>query len=94
MDNSREREPQYYADIIAALAEKTIKRLWIALIVAYVLIAGLAGGFLWYLNQYDFQSISTEYTQDGRGLNVIGANSLNGVNLNGADLQNDDCIED
>lgn len=94
MDNSREREPQYYADIIAALAEKTIKRLWIALIVAYVLIAGLAGGFLWYLNRYDFQSISTEYTQDGRGLNVIGANSLNGVNLNGADLQNDDCIED
>ena len=92
MENKNEQ--MYYADIISALAERTIKRLWTALIAALVVIVIMLGGFLWYLNQYDFQSNTNEYTQDGRGLNVIGTNSLNGVNLNGADLQNDSHVQD
>ena len=83
-------EQMYYADIIAALAERTIKRLWVALIAALAVIVIILGGFLWYLNQYDFESTTNEYSQDGRGMNIIGTNALNGVNLNGSDLQNNE----
>lgn len=37
--------------------------------------------------EYDFESYTTEYTQDGRGLNIIGDG--NGVDYNGPALQND-----
>jgi hypothetical protein len=29
------------------------------------------GGFLLYLNQYDFSSCSVEWAQDGAGINII-----------------------
>lgn len=41
-----------------------------------------------YLSQYDFETLTETYTQDGRGLNIIG--DQNGVNYNGADLQEND----
>lgn len=53
-----------------ARAERIIKRLWIALIVAIVAIVLCVGGFLLYLNQYDFASY--DYEQDGQGVNIIG----------------------
>ena len=65
-----------------ARAERTIKRLFILLIVTVCLwfcsIFATVGGFLWYINQYDFESY--EYTQDGEGLNIIGDG--NGVDFN------------
>lgn len=51
-----------------ARQERHIKRLWIALIAAFIAIALIVGGFLWYLNQYDFAS----YQQDGEGVNIVG----------------------
>ena len=51
-----------------ARQERHIKRLWIALIVAIVACVAITGGFIWYLNQYDF----TSYEQDGQGVNIIG----------------------
>ena len=81
-------EQMYYADIIAAMAERTIKRLWVALIAALVVIVIILGSFLWYMNQYDYETY--QYTQDGRGLNIIGTNALEGVDFNGADAQSDE----
>lgn len=63
-----------------ARAERSIKRLWIALIIAIIAIFAVNGCWLWYLNQYDFASTSYEYEQDGEGLNIIG--DKNGVNFN------------
>lgn len=60
-----------------ARQERHIKRLWIALIVEAVIIALIVGGFLLYLNQYDFAS----YEQDGQGVNIIGDG--NGVDYDG-----------
>lgn len=60
-----------------ARSERHIKRLWIALIVAVISIVLTVGGFLLYLNQYDFAS----YEQDGEGVNIIGDG--NGVDYNG-----------
>ena len=51
-----------------ARQERHIKRLWIALIVAIVAMVLIVGGFLLYLNQYDFAS----YQQDGEGVNIVG----------------------
>ena len=48
--------------------EQHIKRLFAALIVAIIVIALTVGGFLLYLNQYDFAS----YQQDGEGVNIVG----------------------
>ena len=46
-----------------------------------------ASNFMWlaYINQYDFESYSYEYQQDGRGLNIIG--NGNGVNTNGTEIE-------
>ena len=51
-----------------ARQERHIKRLWIALITAIVAVVLIVGGFLLYLNQYDFAS----YQQDGEGVNIVG----------------------
>lgn len=60
-----------------ARQERHIKRLWIALISAVVAIVLIVGGFLLYLNQYDFAS----YQQDGEGVNIVGDG--NGVDFDG-----------
>ena len=60
-----------------ARQERHIKRLWIALIAAIVAIVLIVGGFLLYLNQYDFAS----YQQDGEGVNIVGDG--NGVDFDG-----------
>lgn len=64
-----------------ARQERTIKNLWIVIILMFVLfvvtVCALGGGFVWYLNQYDFESYS--YEQDGQGINIIG--DRNGVNF-------------
>ena len=57
--------------------ERTIKRLIIALLSVVLLWFATIGIFVWYLNQYDFESY--EYTQDGQGLNIIG--DRNGVDF-------------
>jgi hypothetical protein len=54
-----------------ARAERHIKRLWIALIVAIVALLACNIAYLWYLNQYDFESY--EITAEGDGhANYIG----------------------
>ncbi len=51
-------------------AERIIKRLIIALIVAVILIFASNGVWLWYISGYDFSDY--DYTQDGQGINIIG----------------------
>lgn len=60
-----------------ARQERHTKRLWIALIAAIVAIVLIVGGFILYLNQYDFAS----YQQDGEGVNIVGDG--NGVDFDG-----------
>lgn len=66
-----------------ARQERHIKRLWIGLLAAIVSIVLIVGGFLLYLNQYDFASY--DYQQDGEGVNIIGDG--NGVDYNGSTLE-------
>ena len=51
-------------------AERAMKRVVVALIVAVALLFVSNALWLWYISQYDFESY--EYSQDGQGINVIG----------------------
>ena len=81
MEKNRPTKPDNVPFIVfegeIARQERHIKRLWIALIAAIVAIVLIVGGFLLYLNQYDFAS----YQQDGEGVNIVGDG--NGVDFNG-----------
>lgn len=57
-----------------ARAERHIKRLWIALLVAVLLIFASNAVWLYEWCQYDYVSeeTSTVYQQDGEGVNIIG----------------------
>ena len=57
--------------------ERIIKRLILTLVTVIILWFATIGMFVWYLNQYDFESYS--YQQDGEGLNIIG--DRNGVDF-------------
>lgn len=81
---------QYALDIVSGQAERTIRRLSaviIALIVAWAL---TIAGFIWYLYQYDFTgtttSTTTEFAQDGEGLNII---NRSGAFVYGTETEND-----
>lgn len=76
-ESKPENVPYIVHEAEIARQERHIKRLWIALIVAIVACVAITGGFLWYLNQYDF----TSYEQDGQGVNIIGDG--NGVDYDG-----------
>lgn len=60
-------------------------RWFIAFIVVLILWFSTIGGFIWFLNQYNFESY--EYTQDGQGTNNIN-NNIGGSVYNGADVEN------
>lgn len=60
-------ENQYTIDILSALAERTIKRLWIIIILLIVLLAGSWIWFTWYENQFVDESWTYEATTDNGG---------------------------
>lgn len=75
--NRPEHVPYIVFESEMARQERHIKRLTAALITAIIACILITGGFIWYLNQYDF----TSYDQDGEGVNIIG--NLNGVDYDG-----------
>lgn len=69
-----------------ARMERQIKRLWIALIVAIVLLFASSAIFTYAWLQYDYSSEETIYQQDGEGTNIIG--DSNEVDNYGAESDN------
>ena len=59
-------------------AERTIKRLTVALIISIFLIFVSHAAWLFFISQYNFESY--EYAQDGEGVNIIGAEAQNTEN--------------
>ena len=78
-ENRQNVEPVPYIVHESAMArqERTIKRLVVTLLAILVLWFATIGVFVWYLNQYDFESYT--YEQDGQGVNIIG--DRNGVDF-------------
>lgn len=73
----------YYAHEAEVMRhERDKKRLWIVLIVSLVVTAITNLGWVWYLNQYDFESTVTIDSKDGGNANYLGGN---GDIVNGED---------
>lgn len=89
-EQRRSLEPVPYIVHEAAMArnERTIKRLTALLLAVIILLFATVGLFVWYLNQYEFESSTIEYSQDGTGLNIIG--DRNGVDYYGTTPNNQD----
>lgn len=59
-----ERESQYSIDIISAMAERTIKRLWIIILVLVVLLFGSNAAWLYYESQFTEIAVTQEVDQE------------------------------
>ena len=57
-------ESKYYVDIIASAMERTIKRLWIVIIILIVIIAAMATERIWLQSQISTVTTEQEITQD------------------------------
>lgn len=66
MGSDKVKDEQYYVDIISAMAERTIKRLWIVIILLIVLLVGT--NVAWLVYESSFEVIErTEITQENDG---------------------------
>ena len=66
MGSDKVKDEQYYVDIISAMAERTIKRLWIVIILLVVLLVGT--NVAWLVYESSFEVIErTEITQENDG---------------------------
>ena len=74
-------EQQYYVDIVSGLAERTIKRLWIVILLLIVLLVG--SNVLWvvYENQFEEVVTTVEAQTDDGGTAI--ANTDGSVNYYG-----------
>lgn len=63
-----EKIPIFFYENEMARQERNIKRLWITTIILIVSLLICNAVWIWYINQYDFES----YQQDGSGINIIG----------------------
>lgn len=64
---------------------KSAKRWFVAFLAVLICWLVTIGSFVWFLNQYNFESY--EYVQDGQGNNNIN-NNVGGTVYNGAELEN------
>lgn len=64
-------------DAYISMAERTIKRQWITIILLILLLFGSWIGFIYYESQYtDEETTTIEATQDGDGLNMVSGGDL------------------
>lgn len=82
-ENEMKKVSKYEAEMGFALAERTIKRLFIALILAIIAIVGTNVAWLVYISQYEVESYAVDISSDGGGnANYIGnyGDIINGEN--------------
>lgn len=82
MDNVKEKEDKevFVLELLEEIKRQS-KRWMIAFFVVLGLWAATIGGFVWFLNQYEFET----YTQDGSGYNNINTGEQGDV-INGAEV--------
>jgi len=66
-------EQRYIYDLIAASAERTVKRLWIVIIILIMALCSSNACWIWYESQYSDTVTTTtiEAEQDGGGNNTV-----------------------
>ena len=79
----------YFYDVFAAFTERTIRRLWIIIILLIIALVG--SNLTWILYVHQFETVETTITQDvdsGDGGDAI---INDGVHINGESETNDNC---
>lgn len=67
---------QYDIDLLSAMAERTIKRLWIIVLVLIIALIGTNGAWLYYESQLETIETTIEAEQ-GDGINIVGGGDVN-----------------
>lgn len=71
----RDREPNRYTiDIISAMAERTIKKLWGIIILLIILLGGSNAAWIWYESQFMEEEWTFEATTDDGGNAIANGN--------------------
>lgn len=81
-------DSKYYTDIISGMTERTIKRLWIVIILLIVLLVATNGMWIYYESQFVDEVTTQEVLQE-----VSGENSRNyfaGGDVNGGTAESAD----
>ncbi len=67
-------------DLLAALSERTIKRLWVIIILLVILLFGTNAAWIYYESQFSIEETHTEIEQDtdGGGNNYVVGGDFNG----------------
>ena len=60
MSENEKDQKQYIMDSILALTERTIKRLWILIVLLIVLLFGSNAAWIWYESQFVYEEITQE----------------------------------
>ena len=82
-----EKEKQYYFEVMAASMERTIKRLWIVIIILASFLVGTNAAWVWYESQFETVSVTQEVEQESE---ENGTNSFIGGDYYGtAESEND-----
>ena len=89
MDNKNEQTVsfQYVLDITAATAERTVKRLWITILLLILLLVGTNAAWIYYESQFTVEETSIEAQTDDGGTAI--ANQNGEVTINGASENHD-----
>ena len=75
-ENNKPNVRQYDIDLLSAMAERTIKRLWIIVLVLIIALIGTNGAWLYYESQ--FQTVETTIeAEQGDGVNIVGGGDVN-----------------
>ena len=66
MGSDAMKDEQYYVDIVSAMAERTIKRLWIVILVQIIVMVGMVTFYIWHEAQYvdAEETVTQEVTQE------------------------------
>lgn len=67
-----EKTEKYYSDILGGLAERTIKRLWIALMVTIFLLCASNAFWIWRETQFVDEQITISQENDSGYNNYVG----------------------
>lgn len=61
---------------VQASMERTINRLWIAIVLLIVMLVGTNGAWIWYESQFSDIVTTIEAEQDGSGVNIVSGGDL------------------
>lgn len=66
MGSDEMKDEQYYVDIVSAMAERTIKRLWIVILVQILVMVGMVAFYILHESQYTDveETVTQEVTQE------------------------------